>query len=52
MAKAKCELQDGVALITLNDPATLNAISVDMTEELNVLFDRACDEARSIVLTG
>ena len=52
MAKAKYELQDGVALITLNDPATLNAISVEMTEELNLLFDRACAEARCVVLTG
>lgn len=52
MAKAKYELQDGVALITLNDPATLNAISVEMTEELNLLFERACAEARCVVLTG
>jgi 2-(1,2-epoxy-1,2-dihydrophenyl)acetyl-CoA isomerase len=52
VAKAKYELQDGVALITLNDPATLNAISVEMTEELNLLFDRACAEARCVVLTG
>lgn len=52
MAKAKYELQDGVALITLNEPATLNAISVEMTEELNLLFDRACAEARCVVLTG
>lgn len=52
MAKAKYELQDDVALITLNDPATLNAISVEMTEELNLLFDRACAEARCVVLTG
>ncbi|MGE0530576.1 MAG: enoyl-CoA hydratase/isomerase [Hyphomonadaceae bacterium] len=52
MAKAKYELQDGVALITLSDPATLNAISVEMTEELNVLFDRASSEARCIILTG
>ncbi len=52
MAKAKYELQDGVALITLNDPATLNAISVEMTEELNLLFDRACAEERCVVLTG
>lgn len=52
MAKAKYELQDGVALITLSDPATLNAISVDMTDELTVLFDRAASEARCIILTG
>jgi len=52
MAKAKYELENGVALITLSDPATLNAISVEMTEELSVLFDRAGEEARCIVLTG
>jgi 2-(1,2-epoxy-1,2-dihydrophenyl)acetyl-CoA isomerase len=52
MAKAKYELENGVALITLSDPATLNAISVEMTGELTTFFDRAVDEARCIVLTG
>lgn len=52
MAKAQYELHGGIALITLNDPATLNAISVEMTEELNTLFDRAVSEARCVVLTG
>lgn len=52
MAKAKYELENGVALITLSDPATLNAISVEVTAELDVLFDRAVSEARCIVLTG
>jgi 2-(1,2-epoxy-1,2-dihydrophenyl)acetyl-CoA isomerase len=52
MAKAKYELHDGVALITLSDPATLNAIAVDMTEELTDLFKRATEDARCIVLTG
>ncbi|MGD9982345.1 MAG: enoyl-CoA hydratase/isomerase [Hyphomonadaceae bacterium] len=52
MAKAKYGLEHGVALITLNDPATLNAISVDMTEELTVFFTRATEEARCVVLTG
>jgi 2-(1,2-epoxy-1,2-dihydrophenyl)acetyl-CoA isomerase len=52
MAKANYELDNGVALITLNDPATLNAIAVDMTEELTVFFERASEEARCIVLTG
>jgi 2-(1,2-epoxy-1,2-dihydrophenyl)acetyl-CoA isomerase len=52
MAKARYEFQDGVALITLSDPATLNAISVEMTGELTVFFQRATEEARAIVLTG
>ena len=52
MAKAKYDLENGVALITLSDPATLNAISVEMTAELDALFDRAVSEARCIVLTG
>jgi len=52
MAKAKYEFDGGVALITLNDPATLNAITVAMTDELTACFKRAADEARCVVLTG
>src|SRR5690606_2854555 len=51
-AKVKYDLDDGVAIITMNDPATLNAISVEMTEEMTDAFSRAAREARSAVLTG
>lgn len=52
MAKSKYELDGAVAIITLSDPATLNAISVEMTAELTEHFARATSEARCIVLTG
>jgi 2-(1,2-epoxy-1,2-dihydrophenyl)acetyl-CoA isomerase len=52
MAKSRYELDGGVATITLSDPATLNAISVEMTAELTEHFARAVTEARCIVLTG
>ena len=52
MAKTKYALENGVALITLSDPATLNAIDPSMSTELGVAFERAAGEARAIVLTG
>lgn len=51
-AKIKYQTEGGVALITLNDPATLNAISVEMTDELSDAFSRAASDARCVVLTG
>ncbi len=51
-AKIKFEQQGGVAVVTLNDPATLNAISVEMTAELTDAFTRASRDARCVVLTG
>jgi 2-(1,2-epoxy-1,2-dihydrophenyl)acetyl-CoA isomerase len=52
MAKSKYELDGAVAVITMSDPATLNAISVEVTDELTEHFTRATSEARCIVLTG
>ncbi len=45
-------LHGGVARISLNDPATLNAGSAKMGEELIHALDRAETEARAILLTG
>jgi 2-(1,2-epoxy-1,2-dihydrophenyl)acetyl-CoA isomerase len=50
--KIKFELEGGVALITMADPGSLNAISVDMTAELTDALGRAVSDARCIVLTG
>lgn len=52
MAKAKYEQVGGVAVITLADPATLNAIAPEMIAEVDAFIDRAVKEARAIVLTG
>lgn len=52
MAKAKYEQIGGVAVITLSDPATLNAIAPDMIEEVDAFLDRAIKDARAVLLTG
>jgi len=52
MPKVKYEQDGAVAIVTMSDPATLNAIAVDMTEELVEAFDRAVSDARCVVLTG
>jgi 2-(1,2-epoxy-1,2-dihydrophenyl)acetyl-CoA isomerase len=45
-------LEDNVARISLNDPATLNAASEQMGRELLHALDRATVEARAVMLTG
>ena len=45
-------LDGGVARISLNDPATRNAGSMQMAEELRHAIDRASCEARAVMLTG
>ncbi|WP_089721553.1 enoyl-CoA hydratase-related protein [Candidatus Entotheonella palauensis] len=48
-------VEDGVALLTLNDPARLNAVSRQMITELNVVMDEieaAETGVRCLVLTG
>lgn len=51
-AKVKYALEGAVAVITLNDPSTLNAAAVDMVLELADAAKRAAGEARAVVLTG
>jgi 2-(1,2-epoxy-1,2-dihydrophenyl)acetyl-CoA isomerase len=47
------ELSDNIAGITLNRPESLNAFSVQLTNDLSSAIDQAVeDRARAIVLTG
>lgn len=41
-----------LATITLDNPATLNALSISAAEELADLFDEVSKKARAVVLTG
>ena len=54
-SKVKLIVEDDVAVITLSDPATMNAAGLDMVQELGeVLRKLALGQvtARAIVLTG
>lgn len=50
--KVRYSLDDGVAHVSLNDPATRNAISRKLAEELIDALRRAGREARAVLLTG
>ncbi|MDP2259778.1 MAG: enoyl-CoA hydratase/isomerase [Caulobacter sp.] len=53
--KIKVEVTDGVAVITLNDPGTMNAAGLDLASELSHAFSNIAAgnvTARAIVLTG
>lgn len=53
--KVKVEVEDGVAILTLNHPEVMNAISLDMLEGLIEAFDFIEDKAngvRCVVMTG
>lgn len=49
-----CEVQDGVALLTLNRPKKLNALSYALNDRLLELLDRIEEtpEIRAVILTG
>ncbi len=46
------ELRDEVAVLRINDPANLNALSIPMRHQLRDALRRGGDEARAILLTG
>src|SRR5207237_7926734 len=49
----KFELRDEVAIIAMNRPEALNALSLQLTLDLNAAVKRAADEkARAVILTG
>lgn len=50
--KISYELRDGIAVITLDDPATLNACGTDMVQELLQAVEAAASDARCTILTG
>lgn len=50
--KIRYALDGDVAVITLADPNTLNAASIDMVGEVRAALVRAADQARCVLLTG
>lgn len=51
-SKVKYAVEDGTAIVTLADPGTLNALGVDMAQELTDTLKRASGEARCVIITG
>ena len=53
-SKIKTAVEDGIGVITLADPATLNAAGLDLMDELQQAFDamKADAAVRCVVLTG
>lgn len=53
-SKIKTAVEDGIGVITLADPATLNAAGLDLMDELQQAFDamKADASVRCVVLTG
>ena len=50
--KISYELDGDIAIVTIADPATLNAAGTDTTAELLLAFEKAGNEARCTILTG
>jgi 2-(1,2-epoxy-1,2-dihydrophenyl)acetyl-CoA isomerase len=50
--KIRYTLDGKVAIVALADPATLNAASLDLIDELRAAITRASGESRALLLTG
>ncbi|MDB5972307.1 MAG: 2-(1,2-epoxy,2-dihydrophenyl)acetyl-CoA isomerase [Hydrocarboniphaga sp.] len=51
-SKLLVENVDGVGIIRLNEPATLNAVTIEMVEELDRALDQLSRSTRALILTG
>ena len=54
LSKVRTEVKDRIGIITLNDPATLNAAGMELMEGLVAAFEAmvADPDVRAIVITG
>lgn len=53
MSSALCSVSDGVAVVTLNRPDRLNAVSAELVDDLLAALDAvAVSDARAVVLRG
>ncbi|MDX3657242.1 enoyl-CoA hydratase [Streptomyces sp. ID05-26A] len=52
MAEVLLELHDSVAVITINDPERRNALTIDLSKELEDKVGQAEREANALVITG
>ncbi|MDQ3181231.1 MAG: enoyl-CoA hydratase/isomerase family protein, partial [Acidobacteriota bacterium] len=49
----KYELDETVAIVTMNRPEALNALSLGLSKDLRLAFEKAIeDKARCVILTG
>lgn len=48
------EVENGIAIVTINRPKAMNAINAEMLEEMNVLFQEISDrkDIKVVILTG
>lgn len=45
-------VEDDIAVLTFNDPATMNAAGVDTVNEMSLALEKAGDEARCTIITA